>query len=448
MRSRRPTKAARDRPETVELVVARLGAQGDGIAEWQGEAVFLPFTVPGDRVRVEIAARRGPGHEGRVVERLVSGPTRIEPACRHFGRCGGCALQHLGAEDYRAVKLGALDAALRRVGIDPAMVETLRVVPPARRRVRLGLSRPPDPRAPPVVGFRERFRHALIDLHECPVLEPGLFALIEKLRRIAPELLAPGGAAEAMLTRCDSGIDLLIEHMLPPGLAALEALAACAAEHDLARIVWRAGRDDTPVVERRPARVAFSGVSVPFPPGGFLQASAAAEALLVAEIVAAIAGRYPVLDLYAGLGTFTFALAGAGPVHAVEGDAPAVAALGQAASGARHVTVERRDLDRDPLPVAEMNRYATAVFDPPRAGALRQAVALAASTLETIIAVSCNPATFARDAARLVAGGFRLERVVPIDQFVWTPHLELVAVFRRQAPQAARPYAIKSVRPR
>ncbi len=175
----------------------------------------------------------------------------------------------------------------------------------------------------------------------------------------------------------------------------------------------------------------LSGVAVPFPPGGFLQASAAAEARLVAVVVAAIAGRHPVLDLYAGLGTFTFALAQAGPVHAVEGDASAVAALAQAASSLRQVTVERRDLDRDPLPVAELNRYAAAVFDPPRAGASRQAAALAVSTLDTVVAVSCNPATFARDAARLVAGGFRLERVVPIDQFVWTPHLELVGVFRR-----------------
>jgi 23S rRNA (uracil1939-C5)-methyltransferase len=167
-----------------------------------------------------------------------------------------------------------------------------------------------------------------------------------------------------------------------------------------------------------------------------LQASAAAEAVLVGEVVAAIGGRRPVLDLYAGFGTFTFALAtsasaGAGRVHAVEGDADAVAALARAAAGEPRVTVERRDLDRDPLAAAELNRYAAAVFDPPRAGARRQAGALAASTIDTVVAVSCNPATFARDAALLVAGGFLPARVVPVDQFVWTPHLELAAVFRR-----------------
>jgi 23S rRNA (uracil1939-C5)-methyltransferase len=430
-RPRRSTRPTRATPERVELVVESLGAQGDGIAEWQGAPVFLPFTVPGDRVRAAIGVRRAGGHEGRVIERIASGPGRAEPVCRHFGRCGGCALRHLAAADYRAVKLSRLHTALARVGIDPAIVAPLQTVPPTRRRTRLGLARPRDPSAPAIVGFRERFRHALVDLVECAILEPALFALVEPLRRITTELLPPGGTAEAMLTRCDSGVDLLLEAATSPDLAALEALAGFAAAHDLARIVWRAGRDDMLVVERHPVRVVFSGVPVPFPPGGFLQASVAAEAVLIAEVVAAIGARRPVLDLYAGLGTFTFALAQAGAVHTVEGDAPAVAALSQAAARFPGITVERRDLDREPLAATELDRYAAAVFDPPRAGALRQAEALAASTLDTVVAVSCNPATFARDAARLIAGGYRLERLVPIDQFVWTPHLELVGVLRR-----------------
>jgi 23S rRNA (uracil1939-C5)-methyltransferase len=430
-RRREAVRKERRQAESVELTIEKLGAQGDGIADWRGEPVFLPFTVPGDRVRAQIGARRGSGREGRVVERMASGPLRATPACRHFGQCGGCALQHLATEDYQAVKLGALTAALRRVGIDPVVVEPLRAVPSTRRRVRLGLVRPRDPHAPAVVGFRERFRHALIDLSECHILEPALFALIDPLRRIVPKIIAPGATAEAMLTQSDSGIDLLIESGKLPTLPALETLAGLAADRDLARIVWRTGRDDMPVVERRPVRAVFSGTSVPLPPGGFLQASAAAEALLVAEVVATIREQLPVLDLYSGLGTFTFALAKAGPVHAVEGDAAAGAALGQAAASMPHVTVERRDLDRNPLSMAELAPYAAAVFDPPRAGALNQAAALATSNIETVVAVSCNPATFARDATRLIAGGYRLERVVSIDQFVWTPHLELVAVFRR-----------------
>jgi 23S rRNA (uracil1939-C5)-methyltransferase len=424
-------KDSRSQRATVELTVDTIGARGDGVATWRGKPVFLPFTVPGDCVRAQVGVPRGAGHEGRVLERLAGGPGRSEPVCRHFGRCGGCALQHLAIEDYQAVKLGALQAALRRAGLDPAVVAPLRTVLPGRRRVRLGVSRPRDPRAPALIGYRERFRHDLVDVHECPVLEPALFALLEPLRRIAPALLPPGGNAEAMLTRCDSGVDLLIECATPPGLSALETLAGFAEEHDLARVVWRNRSDDIPVVERRPARVVLSGVQVPFPSGGFLQATAAAEALLVGAVVAVVGGRHPVLDLYAGLGTFTFALAQSGAVHAAEGDGAAIAALLRAALALPRVTAERRDLDRDPVSGKELEGYGAAVFDPPRAGAIRQAAALADSAIATVVAVSCNPATFARDARRLVAGGFRLEKVVPIDQFVWTPHLELVAAFRR-----------------
>jgi len=430
MPRRRPAEGRRKPTETAELTVESLGAQGDGIAYWCGETIFLPFTSPGDRVRAKLGMRRGSGREGRVVERLNAAERRAEPVCRHFGRCGGCALQHLAPEDYRAVKLGALSDALRRAGIDPAVVAPLQTVPPHRRRARLGIVRPRDPGAPAMVGFRERFRHELIDVRECAVLEPALFALIEPLRRAAV-LLPPGGMAEAMLTRCDSGVDLLIEAKEPPDLAALEALGALAEIYDIARIVWRQGRDDTPIVERRPVRVVFSGLAVPFPPGAFLQASAAAEAVLIGEVVAAIGDARPVLDLYAGLGTFSLALARGGAVHAVEGDAAAVEALSQVVPDMNQVTVEWRDLDRNPISPAGLAPFAAAVFDPPRAGALRQAEALAASMIATVVAVSCNPATFARDAARLVAGGFRLEKLTPVDQFVWTPHLELVGVFRR-----------------
>ena len=311
------------------------------------------------------------------------------------------------------------------------VVEPLRMVPPVRRRARLGLARPRDPRQPVRVGFRKAFSHDLVDLRECLVLEPALFALVGELRRVVPDLLPPGGMAEATLSRTDSGIDLLLEATEAPGLGALEALARLGDELDLARIVWRSPEGEIPVVERRPVRVLLSEIAVPFPPGAFLQASEAAESILVEEVLAGVGPHRPVLDLFAGLGTFAFALACSGPVHAVEGDQRSAAALAHAATDAPGVTVERRDLVRDPLQAEVLASFAAAVFDPPRAGAARQAAELAASPLDTVVAVSCNPATFARDAARLLAGGFRIERVVPIDQFVWSPHLELVAVFRR-----------------
>jgi 23S rRNA (uracil1939-C5)-methyltransferase len=415
--------------EAVELVVERLGAAGDGIAHWRGRDVYLPFTAPGDHVRARIGARRAGGHDGRVVELVAAGAGRASAACRHFGSCGGCALQHLDPPLYRRAKLDGLHAALARRGVEPGSVAPLSIVPPQRRRAKLGLVRPREAGERVRVGFRRRFRHALVDLAECPVLEPALAAAIAGLRQAASGFLRPGDTAEATLTRTDSGVDLLLEATAAPPLRALEALAEYAAADDLARIVWRTGAADLPVVERRPVRVVFSGIAVPFPPGGFLQASAAAERLLVAEIVAGIGPRRPALDLYSGLGAFALALARSGPVHAVDGDPATAAALARAT--APQLRVECRDLTRDPLPPAALGDYAAAVLDPPRAGAARQAAALAASTLDTVVVVSCNPKTFARDARLLIGGGFRLERLVPIDQFVWTPHLELVATFYR-----------------
>jgi 23S rRNA (uracil1939-C5)-methyltransferase len=428
----RPAHAKQDRSgPVVEVTIEEIGAAGDGVARHAEERIFVPFTVPGDRVRARIGARRGAGHQARVVAWLERGPGRVEPACPHFGRCGGCSLQHLAPELYERSKLAGLYGALARAGIDRRLVAPLRRVSPAsRRRIHLGLLRSPDGVAQ--VGLRERFSHVLVDLRHCIILEPAIFGMIDPLRRSVPELLPPGGSAQALLTRTDSGIDLLIEAHEPPSFAALQALTALAKDADLARVTWRSLAADISVVEWRLPRVVLSGVAVAVPPGAFLQASAEAEDLLAAEIAAAVPRDEPTLDLYAGLGVFAFALARDGRrVHAVEGDAASVAAVAAAGAGMPRVSVEHRDLALDPLPPVVLAQWQAAVFDPPRAGAPRQAAALALSPLTTIVAVSCNPATFARDARCLLDGGLRLERVVPIDQFVWTPHLELVAVFRR-----------------
>ena len=425
-----------DAPETrrkdlVELSVERVGARGDGIAFYQGKPVFLPFTLPGDRVLARLGQSRGGGREGRIVEGLAFGTGRTAPPCSHFGVCGGCTLQHLEEATYRAVKLGALSAALERVDIDPGVVRPLRVVPPGRRRVRLRLARPHDPRLPLRIGFRERYRHAVVDLTECLVMERQLFAVSQALREVAGHILLPGGNAEVTLTRTDSGIDLLIEAAERPEFGALEALARFAEECDLARVVWLAPGDEVPVVERRPVWVLLSGIAVPFPPGAFLQASQSAETILIEEVLSGVGPRRPVVDLFAGLGPFSFALAQGGLVHAVEGEMRATIALARAAADQANVTVEQRDLAREPPSAEELARYAAAVFNPPRMGAIKVAEALAVSRLGTVVAISCNPATFARDAAKLIAGGYRLEQVTPVDQFVWTSHLEVAAVFRR-----------------
>ncbi len=416
------------------LTIDSVGARGDGIARREGRPVYVPFTAPGDRVRVRLGARTGEGSAAELVELLAPG-ARVAPCCRHFGACGGCALQHLDAVAYAAAKESQIAAALGQHGLAAATVAPLLRLPPGtRRRARFALEHPRGGAAP-LVGFHARASHRIVDMQECAVLHPALLALAGALRRLVPRLSPRGSAGAATATLGDTGIDLLLDLAAPPDLAALEALAGFAEAQDLARLAWRAPEMGAPVPAaiRRPPRIVLSGVPVDLPAEAFLQASAAAEAALAAEALAGIGKASRVADLYAGLGTITFALAPRAAVHAVEGAREAAAALTAAAAraGLQRVTVERRDLEARPLSPAELAPFEAVVFDPPRAGAKAQSAALARSAVPRLVAVSCNPASFARDARLLVDGGYRLERVQPIDQFVWSPHVELVAWFQR-----------------
>lgn len=431
----RPRKksAAADGPP-VELEIASLGAHGDGIARHAGTQIYVPYTVPGDRVLARLERQRGEGRAASLEKLLVSGPGRAAPSCRHFGACGGCALQHLDAALYEETKLGLVRNALARHGFADAPVAPLRRIPPGtRRRVRLSLARPRNQTGWPGVGFAERASHTLVDIGECAVLEPRLFAMVEPLRAFAAEILEPGEGGHATMQAVDGGIDLLLDLPRIPGLGGLEALAGFAAKHDLARLVWRGpdGGEPVPAAQRRPVQVVFAGVAVDLPVEGFLQATREAEAALTEAVLGAVGGATRVADLFAGIGTFTFALAAERKAHAVEGWQPAVAALRAAAHRAvlDRVSAETRDLESRPLEPDELKAYDAVVFDPPRIGAKAQAAALARSRVPRIAAVSCNPATFARDARLLVSGGYRLASVQPIDQFLWSPHIELVAAF-------------------
>ncbi len=418
----------------VELTIETIGARGDGVARDGNGPVYIPFTVPGDRVRACYDDARGEGRAATVVELLAAGPGRAMPSCRHFGTCGGCALQHLDAALYAETKSEFVRAALAHHGLADAPLLPLRLLPPGtRRRVRLSLARPRRRDAAVLVGFSQRASHDLVDLAACAVLAPPLFALVAPLRRLAGELLAPGETAHATLQRADSGIDALLDLPRPPDLTVLETLAAFAETQDLARLLWRvAGGEPTLVAQRRPVRVVIGGTAVDLPPDSFLQATPEAEAALTAAVRDAVGPATRIADLFAGIGTFTFALAAQARLHAVEGWAPAIAAITQAARRAglaTRVTAEARDLQRRPLEPDELAAYDAIVFDPPRIGAKAQAAALARARVKRLAAVSCNPASFARDARILIAGGYRLTAVQPIDQFVWSPHVELVAAF-------------------
>lgn len=422
--------------EIVELAIERIGVRGDGIARHAGETVYVPFTVPGDRVRAVLGPRRGDGRSADLVD-LVVAAERAPPACPHFGRCGGCALQHLPSAAYADAKLALLSGALRQHGIgDVAVAPLLRLAPGTRRRARLAIGRPKSATAPLLIGFNGRASHQIVDMRACAILDPALAAFVAPLRRHGAALLAPGESGAATIAKTDNGLDALIDLPRPPALAGLEAMAALADMHDLARLAWRAPElgEPVPVALRRPATVTFAGVPVDLPYDAFLQASVDADRALSAAVLAEIGQPRHIVDLFAGLGTFSFALAQRGTVLAVEGSAPAIGALIAAARRAglgERVRGVRRNLERQPLRGDELAGVDAVVFDPPRAGASAQCTAIAQSAVPVVVAVSCNPATFARDARLLIDGGYRLTDIRPFDTFVWSPHLELVARFER-----------------
>ncbi|TWB18786.1 23S rRNA m(5)U-1939 methyltransferase [Nitrospirillum amazonense] len=440
--SRRPAARPPVEPPTsgpVEITVESVGALGDGVAHWQepygpNHRLFVPQTLVGDRLMVRFAQQRGEGWLVEPVSLLAEGPGRADPACRHFGICGGCTLQHMDADTYGAWKVEQLRHALSRVGItDLPMAPLARTPPHARRRAVLAAAR----RGRRLwLGFNERASHRLVDIEECTVLAPRLMALIAPLRSLLLDLLPDEHTLDVALTLLDDGPDVLLVGLPQPDLNALEKLGAFAEAHDLARLSWskRPGAPAEPIALRRTGVVRFGPVAVSPPAGSFLQASAEGEAALVAEALAGAKGAARIADLFAGSGTLTFPLATLAPVHAVEGDGPALTALKAAArmaGGGHPVTVERRDLFKEPLSPAELSAYQAVIFDPPRAGAASQAAALAASRVPVVVAISCNPVSFARDAALLLEGGYVLERLVPVDQFLWSPHLEVAARFRR-----------------
>jgi 23S rRNA (uracil1939-C5)-methyltransferase len=287
-----------------------------------------------------------------------------------------------------------------------------------------------------VLGFRERGSHRIFQLHDCVVASPAINGALEALRTLLAAVLEPGAPAEIAVAETDGGLDVLIAWDRLPGLGALERLAAAAEAGGLARLSWQSpDHGVVPVVARSAPTVSFAGVVVELPAGGFLQPTLEGERLLVEAALAGLPRSAAVVaDLFCGCGTFTFALAERAQVHAVESDAAALAALERAARRAGlwgRVTGERRNLEQNPVGERELARFDAVLFDPPRGGAREQARALAESAVPTVLAVSCNPASFARDARTLRDGGYALEGVVPVDQFLWSPHVELAAVFRR-----------------
>ena len=411
---------------TVTLDIERLGAGGDGEATHDGTRVFVPYTLPGERVRAELDGERGQLTE--IVGRHVD---RIAPICRHFGTCGGCALQHAGPELYSAFKRERIITALASRGIDAEVDVLVPLATGTRRRATFAVVR--DGEAV-TLGYSRARSHDIVAIEECPILTPAITAALPVLRALALEALPRKAEARFSVTDTGSGLDVSLD----------DAKSEMTAKRRAALGLWIGGAatvlrltiDGDEIAKRAEPKVTVAGHLVPLPAGAFLQATAASESALAKLVVEGLGkqkSRARIADLYAGLGALTLPIAAKYEALAVEWDAPAVAALTRAARepGLRKIEVLKRDLAREPLSPIELKEFSAVVLDPPRAGAEPQAAALAKSSVPTVVMVSCNPATFARDASLLMDGGYDIGRVTPVDQFLYSAHVELVAVFRR-----------------
>jgi 23S rRNA (uracil1939-C5)-methyltransferase len=429
-RSQAPYSTESREPPSAEhlAVIESMNASGQGIARVGGIKRHLPFTLPGETVIVHEAGA------GETIAITASSKARVQPVCPHFGFCGGCALQHWGREPYEDWKKEIVGGAMRRAGLAAEAIGFRRYPDASRRRAAFSV-RMIQGRVE--IGYARWRSHDAFDLAECPILRPELVRVLPPLREALRAVLPPAGEARLHLTLAANGIDCAIEGPDLDGRAC-ERLPSRLAATGILRALWNAET----VFLAAPPYVVFGGIRCPLPPAAFLQAVEACERDMAAFAVAAlqeanVKGR--VCDLFAGLGAFTFPVAKLFSVSAFEADAAAVASLKAAArtaTGVKTVAATRRDLYRNPLGAAELRAFSAALLDPPREGAQAQCRALAASTLETIVMMSCNPATFARDAAILAAGGFQIARLTAFDQFKYSPHVELAALLRR--PQKKR----------
>ncbi len=406
-----------------ELEITELGHRGDGIAMTEDGPVYVAGALAGEKVRAQVVNGRA---KNPVIE--TQSQDRIAPVCRHYDTCGGCSLQHLAEGPYLAWKRGLVEKALSDRGIEKEVSETVAATSGGRRRAVLTATRAGRHT---LLGYHEKSSHRLVDISECPVLDPAIVTALPGLKSLAAEVLPKKGELRLTVLVTTSGLDVAIDQADKAYERKIPALSQKTVELDLARLTI----NGEVLLEVRPPLLDMGGVGIVAAPGGFTQATLSAEEALSELVLKGVGKVKTVADLFSGVGTFALRLARTANVHAVEGDAAAVAAFDKALrkpQGLKKVTFEKRDLFRRSLVREELESFDAVVFDPPRAGAQAQAEQLAASKVKTIVAVSCNPATFARDLRILIDGGYVLQSVTPVDQFAFSPHIEVVAVLTRE----------------
>jgi 23S rRNA (uracil1939-C5)-methyltransferase len=416
---------------TERLSISRLAHRGEGLAETAAGPVYVAYALPGETVEVEPI----PGHPDRrhLLRVDAPSPDRVAPVCRHFGVCGGCAVQHWAWDRYRAWKRDLVVTALVQAGLPGDVDELIDAHGEGRRRAVFHAWRGSGAQRGAgdilQVGFAGLRSHDVVAIDRCPVLAPGLAGALQAAWDIAEILQAAGKPLDIQATATAAGLDVDVRGSGPLAAAQVAALAGIAEARKLARLT----RHGELIAQRAAPTITMGPATVVLPPGAFLQATEEGEAVFARLVADHVGKAKAIADLFAGLGPFALRLAERARVTAADADSAAVAALKRAAAtpGLKSIESHVRDLFRRPFTAAELDRHDAAVFDPPRQGAEAQARALAAASVPVIVAVSCNPATFARDARILVAGGYRLTRVTPVDQFRYAAHVELVARFER-----------------
>jgi len=408
------------------LVIDHVGHRGDGVAFADGQTLFVPYALGGETVEVEPVADHPDRRQLSHIER--ASPERIAPFCQYFGGCGGCAIQHWGPQAYRAWKRQIVIDTLAHAGIECKVEALLDAHGAGRRRITVHARRGGDGELR--TGFAAANSHAIVAIENCPILDPALHGALDAARALADVLKPAGKPLDIQLTAASCGLDVDVRGSGPLPSNMIAALSDVAEKHRLARLTCHGEL----VLMRTPPAITIGAAQVTLPPGSFLQATAAGE-----EALADLAGEHcrrakHIADLFCGVGPFALRLAAKSRISAYDSDAGAVTALQKAATstpGLKPIKAETRDLFRRPLMPQELRDYDAVVFDPPRQGAQAQVRQLALSKIPVVVAVSCNVATFARDARMLIDGGYAIESVTPVDQFRHTPHVELVARFAK-----------------
>jgi 23S rRNA (uracil1939-C5)-methyltransferase len=425
----------------LETSITHLGEKGDGIALTTEGQVFVPMTLPGEKVRIRIETSAKKGRKIDLLEIIEESKHRLVPHCKYFGACGGCVIQHLSIEPYLQWKQAIIVKALKNKRIDSDLIQpTIATQANGRRRTELTATKTKTLNNKLTFGYTARSTHNVVDITECPILTSTLDSIIQPLRILVEKILQPGSSCKIMLTETEVGIDMLISSKNDPNPHHLSGLSNFAINHNLARVSWRSDNKRTePIYQERVPTVDFDGISVVLPPGSFLQTSVQSQRIitsLVIKYTGEITLHKKVADLFSGLGTFTLPLAKRGAqVHSIDISGETLenllAASGMAGFSGR-VTTEKRNLMKHPLSPAELAFYEIVIFDPPRAGAEALAKNLAVSKVPIIIAVSCNAKTFARDAEILISGGYEMVELTPVDQFVFSNQIELLARFQHK----------------